>query len=49
MTREERKQYAKEYRECGAGRMVDKAYRMRHLLEIRAKDRARKKHRREMG
>ena len=49
MTPEERRQYAREYRQCGKGAVIDALYRMRHLEEIRSKDRARKKNRRDGG
>lgn len=42
MTLEEKRLYDKEYREYGFGRHADKRYRLKHLAEIRAKDRARK-------
>lgn len=41
MTREERRRYAKEYREEGFGRIVDRAYYMRHRQECLAKQRER--------
>lgn len=35
MTPEERRQYAREYRECGAGKLNDRAYRLRHSDQYR--------------
>ena len=42
MTREEKIAYDLEYRKQGFGRAADRRYRLKHLAEIRAKDRARK-------
>lgn len=47
MTPEERKQYNKDYRAAGFGRLADKRYRKRHAEQIRERDRARKKARRD--
>lgn len=49
MTPEERRKYAREYRAEGFGRDADRRYRLRWLEKIRAKDRARKAHRRDGG
>ena len=42
MTKEERKAYDLEYRLKGFRKEANRRYRLRHLLELRAKDRARK-------
>lgn len=49
MTPEEKRQYAREYRAEGFGRDADRRYRLRWLEKIRAKDKARKAHRRDGG
>lgn len=46
MTPEEKRQYDKDYRKYGFGRHADKRYRLKHLAEIRAKDRERKRRKR---
>ena len=43
MTKEERQQYNREYREEGFGSSADRRYRLKHLREIRKKDRERKR------
>lgn len=47
MTKEERKAYDAEYRAQGFGRIRDKRYRLKHLADIRERDRARKRASRE--
>lgn len=41
MTKEERKEYAREYRREGFGRIVDRRYYLQHVEELRAKARER--------
>lgn len=49
MTKEERREYDRAYRAEGFRKDVDARYRAKWLDKIRAKDRARKKHRRDGG
>ena len=41
MTKEERKEYAREYRREGFGRLSDRRYYLQHMEELRAKARER--------